>query len=77
MTCSEGTTAIFAFANAGVTLGGDIGAVKLGLSDLPAAVTWKQILGVGALDGVGLTMALFVAQLAFVDVAQALALVLG
>jgi NhaA family Na+:H+ antiporter len=90
---------VFAFANAGVTLSGDIGpslgselvlgivlglfvgkpigiasfawlAVKLGLADLPRGVTWRQILGVGVLGGIGFTMALFIAELAFVDVAQ-------
>lgn len=45
-------------------------AVRLGLADLPRGVTWGQIIGVGALGGVGFTMALFVAQLAFVDTAH-------
>jgi len=97
---------VFALANAGVSLTGDIGAslgsrlalgimlgllagkalgitgfawlaVKLGLADLPEAVSWKQVVGVATLSGVGFTMALFVAQLAFVDVAQVDAAKLG
>lgn len=52
-------------------------AVKLGLADLPTGVTWKQVLGVGALGGIGFTMALFIAELAFVDVAMVEAAKLG
>jgi len=85
---------IFALANAGVTLHGDMGAVltsplvlgivgglligktvgiavsawiavKIGVADLPRKVTWMQVVGVGLLGGIGFTMALFVAGLAF------------
>jgi Na+:H+ antiporter, NhaA family len=38
--------------------------VKLGLSELPAGVSWPQILGGGMLGGIGFTMALFIAALA-------------
>ena len=56
----------------GLVLGKPIGifvftwiAVRLGLSDLPVGVTWKQVIGVGLLGGIGFTMALFIAGLAF------------
>ncbi len=61
----------------GLTVGKVVGiggfawlAVRLGHADLPKGVTWGQVVGVGALGGVGFTMALFVAQLAFVDPAH-------
>ena len=40
-------------------------AYKLGMASLPENVTWKHILGVGLLGGIGFTMALFIAGLAF------------
>jgi NhaA family Na+:H+ antiporter len=42
-------------------------AVKLGFADLPKKVRWSQLVGVGMLAGVGFTMALFIATLAFDD----------
>jgi NhaA family Na+:H+ antiporter len=90
---------IFALANAGVHLGGNLGAafgdrvtqgiilglvigkpigitlfawlsVRVGLADLPAAVTWKAIRGVSLLGGIGFTMSLFIAGLAFPEAPQ-------
>lgn len=90
---------IFALANAGVTLEGDVMgeltsplalgvivglffgkqigitlatwlAVKLKVADLPAGVTWRQIHGANILAGIGFTMSLFVASLAFTDPAH-------
>lgn len=87
---------IFALANAGVTLEGNIAeelmsplalgiilglfvgkqvgitlatwlAVRLKIADLPAGVTWRQIHGANILAGIGFTMSLFVASLAFTD----------
>lgn len=84
----------FAFANAGLSLGGmslaDVvhpvtmgvvaglllgkpvgillftgAAVVLGLAKLPRGVTWAQILGVAFACGIGFTMSLFIAGLAF------------
>ena len=39
--------------------------VRTGLAFLPNGVGWGQILGAGALAGIGLTMSLFAANLAF------------
>ncbi|MBL7661256.1 Na+/H+ antiporter NhaA [bacterium] len=87
---------VFAFANAGVTLGSGIsvippaetslavllglffgkqigifsavlGALKLGLVELPRGANKIHIYGVACLGGVGFTMSLFVASLAFND----------
>jgi NhaA family Na+:H+ antiporter len=40
-------------------------AVRLGLASLPGDLTWKHIHGAGWLGGIGFTMALFIASLAF------------
>jgi NhaA family Na+:H+ antiporter len=40
-------------------------AVKLGLAKLPSGVHWRHILGAAWLGGIGFTMSLFIAQLAF------------
>jgi NhaA family Na+:H+ antiporter len=40
-------------------------AVRLGWATLPQAVTWRSIGGAGLLGGIGFTMALFIAGLAF------------
>jgi len=40
-------------------------AVRAGVADLPAGVGWRHVLGAGALAGIGFTMSLFVANLAF------------
>jgi NhaA family Na+:H+ antiporter len=42
-------------------------AVRLGLARLPADLGWKAVLGGGMLDGIGFTMALFIADLALQD----------
>ncbi len=40
-------------------------AVRTGLTSLPAGVTWRHIIGAGLLGGIGFTMSLFVANLAY------------
>ena len=39
--------------------------VKVGLAVLPSGVTWKHVLGVSFLPGIGFTMSIFIANLAF------------
>ena len=82
---------LFAFANAGVQIGGPLAhpgialgvmaglvigkplgilgasflAVKSGLAKLPDAVNWGSLLGAACLAGIGFTMSLFIAMLAF------------
>jgi NhaA family Na+:H+ antiporter len=58
----------------GLVLGKQIGiflatwlAVKTGLAALPEGLTWPQVYGVGWLAGIGFTMSLFIATLAFQD----------
>ncbi|HUP19039.1 MAG TPA: Na+/H+ antiporter NhaA [Gemmatimonadota bacterium] len=47
-------------------------AVRLGLADLPPDVGWLQVYGVAWLAGIGFTMSLFIAGLAFPDGAELL-----
>ena len=87
---------VFAFANAGVALGGGAGtgdtgaitigivlglllgkpigivaaawlSVRIGVAALPPNIGWTQMIGVGLLCGIGFTMSLFIANLAFPD----------
>jgi len=86
---------LFAFANAGVRIGGPIEhaeialgvvagliigkplgitaaalvTVKSGIAKLPDNVSWASLLGYACLAGIGFTMSLFIAMLAFDDVA--------
>ena len=56
----------------GLTVGKPLGflfaswlAVKLGVAEKPAAYSWRQLIGAGALAGIGFTMSLFIAGQAF------------
>lgn len=89
-----GIMPIFALANAGVNVGGDLSsalthpvtlgvvvglvvgkqmgiilfawlAVRSGLAIMPTNVTWRHIYGISWLGGIGFTMSLFIASLAF------------
>lgn len=42
-------------------------AVRLGVGNLPAGTTWRHILGAAGVAGIGFTVSLFVAGLAFDD----------
>jgi NhaA family Na+:H+ antiporter len=42
-------------------------AVKMGIARLPQAVSWRSLFGYACLAGIGFTMSLFVAMLAFAD----------
>ncbi len=42
-------------------------AVKLGFGSLPGGVSWRHVLGVSLLTGIGFTMSLFLGALAFPD----------
>ena len=41
--------------------------VRVGLGQLPSSVTWRHVLGTGFLAGIGFTVAIFVAGIAFTD----------
>ncbi len=71
-----GATATAVGIGLGLALGKPLGivafsmvAVKLGLASLPRGVDVRGLAVVGAVGGIGFTMALFIAQLAFVDAA--------
>ncbi len=50
----------------GITLGAWVG-TRLKVAKLPAGVTWLQVVAVSAVAGVGFTVSLFIADLAFTD----------
>ncbi len=64
-------------AAAGLVIGKPLGivliswfSVQIGIARLPAGVNWKVMIGAGCLAGIGFTMSLFVAGLAFKDEAM-------
>lgn len=61
----------------GLALGKPIGfltatwvATRLGAARLPDGVTWRMVLGIGGVAGIGFTISLFIAELAFTDAIQ-------
>ncbi|WP_455204064.1 Na+/H+ antiporter NhaA [Kaarinaea lacus] len=65
----------------GLVLGKSIGifgfswlAIKLGFGQLPKGTQMKQLIGVGFLGGIGFTMSIFIADLAFINNAEYLLL---
>jgi len=44
-------------------------AVHSGAAELPPRVSWRQVIGVGFLAGIGFTVSLFITDLAFEDAA--------
>lgn len=63
----------------GLTVGKIIGiagfcylALKMGIASLPAGTTYSQIFGVSLLGGIGFTMSIFIAELAFIGQAETL-----
>lgn len=68
----------------GLTLGKPVGillatfvALRLGLAELPRSAGWAHILGAGILAGIGFTMSLFIAALAFSDDAMLVSAKIG
>jgi Na+:H+ antiporter, NhaA family len=66
---------------AGLVIGKQVGimvgaaaAVRLGLASLPRGVTWRHIYGAAWLGGIGFTMSLFIATLAYGDSTSELAM---
>jgi len=53
------------------------GAVRLGVAAKPDAYSWAQLLGAGALAGIGFTMSLYIAAKAFADPADFAAAKIG
>ncbi len=55
---------LFVGKQIGITLAAWV-AIKSGFGDMPEGVTWGQLWGAACLGGVGFTMAIFIAELAF------------
>jgi len=51
--------------------GGALVAVRLGLARLPVGTTWRHILGLAMVAGIGFTVALFIASISYADPALA------
>jgi NhaA family Na+:H+ antiporter len=44
--------------------------VRLGVAELPAGISWRHMAVLGCLGGIGFTMSIFIADLAFADPVQ-------
>ena len=62
---------------AGLVIGKPLGflaatwaATRAGAASLPDGVTWRMVLGIGGVAGIGFTISLFIAELAFADPVQ-------
>ncbi|MCP3734760.1 Na+/H+ antiporter NhaA [Sphingomonas sp. RP10(2022)] len=62
---------------AGLVIGKPVGflgatwlATRLGSATLPEGVTWRMVLGIGGVAGIGFTISLFITELAFTDPTQ-------
>ena len=69
---------------AGLLIGKPVGllvsswlAVRTGVAALPAGIGWRHMLGVAQIAGIGFTMSLFIAQIAFADAATVVAVKLA
>ena len=74
---SHGPRTVLLAVVAGLVVGKIVGvtafawlAVRLGLGHLPAELSWAHVVGVAAVAGIGFTVSLFVADLAFVHSAE-------
>lgn len=70
----EAATSVALGVSVGLVVGKPIGVLlaswlclRLGIGLLPSGVTWRHLVVLGCVAGVGFTMALFIAQLAFPD----------
>lgn len=73
----EGRGRLMAAISLGLVLGKPVGmslaawlAVRSGVAEKPDAYTWRQLCGAGALGGIGFTMSLFIAGVAFPEPAD-------
>jgi Na+:H+ antiporter, NhaA family len=62
---------------AGLVIGKPLGflaanwaATRVGAASLPEGVNWRMVLGIGGVAGIGFTISLFIAELAFTDPVQ-------
>ena len=83
-TASDASKSVLLAVTVGLVVGKPLGVLflcwltlRFGLSELPSGIAWRHLVVLGSVAGVGFTMALFVAQLAFDDVELLAAAKLG
>ncbi len=71
---APGATRVALGIGAGLVLGKLLGisvfgalAIRMGVADLPRGATWPQFFGLAAVAGIGFTVSLFIANMAFTD----------